>query len=272
MKRYLQHILILLAAIMILVPSCKREGPRVIPRSKLAKIYAEMFVTDQWIQSKPGLRTIADTSLVYEPILEKHGYDSEDYQYSIDRYMDDPERFSRILRSTAEILNKEIKSLQKQQAELKLHEEKKREVANFEITMFQFYDELISSDGLRGWSDSLDVVWDTIYNAYRFRRIHRTDTIYEGPWMIVNDTLAVSDTIPSDSLAVADSLIAVDSLKEPVVLTAKQTAKETVRGKFKGMKVLETPMNFPQLKTTTAMDSTKAAMKVRPGAPVKKRQ
>ena len=92
---------------MILVPSCKREGPRVIPRSKLAKIYAEMFVTDQWIQSKPALRTIADTSLVYEPILERYGYDSEDYQYSIDRYMDDPERFSRILRSTAEILDKE---------------------------------------------------------------------------------------------------------------------------------------------------------------------
>lgn len=272
MKRYLQHILVLLAAIMILVPSCKREGPRVIPRSKLAKIYAEMFVTDQWIQSKPGLRTIADTSLVYEPILEKYGYDSDDYQYSIDRYMDDPERFSRILRTTAEILDKEIKLLQKQQVELKLHEEKQLEVAKFEITMFQFYDELISSDGLRGWSDSLDVVWDTVFNAYRFRRIHRTDTIYEGPWMIVNDTLAVSDTIPSDSLAVADSLIAVDSLKEPVVLTAKQTAKETVRGKFKGMKVLETPMNFPQLKTTTAMDSTKAAMKVRPGAPVKKRQ
>ena len=103
---------------MILAPSCRREGPRVIPRSKLAKIYAEMFVTDQWVQSKPGLRTIADTSLVYEPILEKYGFDSEDYQYSIDHYMDDPERFSRILRSTAEILDKEIKALQKKQAEL----------------------------------------------------------------------------------------------------------------------------------------------------------
>ena len=254
MKRYLRHILILLATAMILAPSCRREGPRVIPRSKLAKIYAEMFVTDQWVQSKPGLRTIADTSLVYEPILQKYGYDSDDYQYSIDRYMDDPERFSRILRSTAEILDKEIKLLQKQQAELKLHEEKKMEAAKFEITMFQFYDDLISSDGLRGWSDSLDVVWDTVFNAYRFRRIHRTDTIYEGPWMIVNDTLAVSDTMPSDSLAVADSLIAVDSLKQPLI----QPVQETI--------------NFPQLKTATALDSVKTAMKVRPGALLKKRQ
>ena len=260
MKRYLQHILILLAAIMILVPSCKREGPRVIPRSKLAKIYAEMFVTDQWVQSKPGLRTIADTSLVYEPILQKYGYDSDDYQYSIDHYMDDPERFSRILRSTAEILDKEIKSLKKQQAELKLHEEKKKEVARYEITMFQFYDELISADGLGDWSDSLDVAWDTVYNAYRFRRIHRTDTIYEGPRMIVSDTLSVTDTLVSDSLAVSDSLIDVDSLKQPAIRPIKGTTG------------LHTPTTFPEIKTPVSLDSAKAAFKRRSATPVRKRQ
>ncbi len=233
MKKFLQHILILIAAAMILAPSCRREGPRVIPRSKLAKIYAEMFVTDQWIQSKPGLRTIADTSLVYEPILEKYGFDSEDYQYSIDHYMDDPERFSRILRSTADILDKEIKALQKKQVELKLNEEKKREIAKFEIEMFQFYDELISEDGLRGWSDSLDVVWDTVFNAYRFRRIPRTDTIYEGPRMIVKDTIAVEDSLGvKDSLAVADSIMKIDSVKK-VDLMKKA---ESMKSKFQSMR------------------------------------
>lgn len=260
MKRYLRHILILLAAAMILAPSCRREGPRVIPRSKLAKIYAEMFVTDQWVQSKPGLRTIADTSLVYEPILQKYGYDSDDYQYSIDHYMDDPERFSRILRSTAEILDKEIKSLKKQQAELKLHEEKKKEVARYEITMFQFYDELIAADGLRDWSDSLDVAWDTVYNAYRFRRIHRTDTIYEGPRMIVSDTLSVTDTLVSDSLAVSDSLIDVDSLKQPAIRPIKGTTG------------LHTPPTFPEIKTPVSLDTAKAAIKRRSATPVRKRQ
>ena len=150
--------------------------------------------------------------------------------------------------------------MQKQQAELKLHEEKKREVANFEITMFQFYDELISSDGLRGWSDSLDVVWDTIYNAYRFRRIHRTDTIYEGPWMIVNDTLAVSDTMPSDSLAVIDSLISVDSIKQPVIHPLKET------------KPLVTPSRSTEIKSIVIGDSAKMLIKKRPGAPVRNRQ
>ena len=42
MRKFLQHILILLAAAVILAPSCRREGPRVIPRSKLAKIYADL--------------------------------------------------------------------------------------------------------------------------------------------------------------------------------------------------------------------------------------
>ena len=125
-----------------------------IPRSKLAKIYAEMFVTDQWVQSKPGLRTIADTSLVYEPILQKYGYDSDDYQYSIDHYMDDPERFSRILRTTAEILDKEIGALRKLQEQVKLEEEKRRSATVYEFEMFHSLDELISPDGLKEWPDS----------------------------------------------------------------------------------------------------------------------
>jgi hypothetical protein len=208
-----------------------------------------MFVTDQWIQSKPGLRTIADTSLVYEPILEKYGYDSEDYQHSVDHYMDDPERFSRILRSTAEILDKEIKALRKKQAEIKLQEAVEKEIAKFEINMFQFYDELISEDGLRGWSDSLDVVWDTTFNAYRFRRMPRTDTIYEGPRMIVKDTVVV------DSLAVADSL---------KVMPEQQVPTKQVVDKVK---------KFPAMNLDTMMKAvTPMEPKKRLGAPIRRRE
>ena len=270
MKRCLRHILILLAMAMILAPSCRREGPRVIPRSKLAKIYAEMFVTDQWVQSKPGLRTIADTSLVYEPILEKYGYDSEDYQHSVDRYMDDPERFSRILRTTADILDKEIKSLRKKQAEIKLHEEKKKEIAKFEIEMFQFYDELISEDGLRGWSDSLDVVWDTVFNAYRFRRMPRTDTIYEGPWMIVKDTIAVIDTLAADSLRVDDSLKIQDSLMkvEAVKVLPKQSS-----GVLPPKVIEQAKRRLPGIKQDTTGSVSSRRSRGRTGTPlISKRQ
>ena len=136
MKRVLHKILILLAATVCLVSSCGKGGARVIPRSKLSKIYAEMMIMDQWIQNKPGLRTIADTSLVYEPILEKYGFDSDDYQYTIEHYMADPERFSRILRSTVALLEKDLKALRKQHAEIKLNEKLQKEIEKFEITMF----------------------------------------------------------------------------------------------------------------------------------------
>ena len=93
MIRFWKHILPLVAA--VIFASCSKDEAEVIPRSKMADIYMEMFMTDQWIASTPGMRMIADTSLVYEPILEKYGYDKMDYMHSVDFYMHDPERFSR---------------------------------------------------------------------------------------------------------------------------------------------------------------------------------
>ena len=58
----------------ILFSSCSSEEGKVISRRDMAEIYAEMLLTDQWIASRPELRKKADTSLVYEPILNKYGY------------------------------------------------------------------------------------------------------------------------------------------------------------------------------------------------------
>lgn len=213
-------ILLLLAAI-VLAPSCRRNGPRVIPRGKLAKIYAEMFVTDQWIQNTPKLRSIADTSLVYEPILEKYGYTSEDYQHSVQHYMDDPERFSRILRTTGEILDDQIKDLKRKQKELQELEakrlaESKRKYPEYEL----WYTELPPRDE-RDYSDTISVGWDTASLMFKFRYMPRTDTIYEGVRMIVPaDTLTVAD-----SLAVTDSIAAVDSVVEIKPLALPENLK-----------------------------------------------
>lgn len=213
-------ILLLLAAI-VLAPSCRRNGPRVIPRGKLAKIYAEMFVTDQWIQNTPKLRSIADTSLVYEPILEKYGYTSEDYQHSVQHYMDDPERFSRILRTTGEILDDQIKDLKQKQKELQELEakrlaESKRKYPEYEL----WYTELPPRDE-RDYSDTISVGWDTASLMFKFRYMPRTDTIYEGVRMIVPaDTLTVAD-----SLAVTDSIAAVDSVVEIKPLALPENPK-----------------------------------------------
>ena len=78
MKRILQNIIIMVALAACVLTSCGKDEAEVIPRSKLARIYAEMLMTDQWITATSGVRLIADTSLVYEPILEKYGYDIEE--------------------------------------------------------------------------------------------------------------------------------------------------------------------------------------------------
>lgn len=249
-------ILLLLAAI-VLAPSCRRNGPRVIPRGKLAKIYAEMFVTDQWIQNTPKLRSIADTSLVYEPILEKYGYTSEDYQHSVQHYMDDPERFSRILRTTGEILDDQIKDLKRKQKELQELEarklaESKRKYPEYEL----WYTELPPRNE-RDYSDTISVGWDTASLMFKFRYMPRTDTIYEGVRMIVPaDTLTVAD-----SLAVKDSIVAVDPVAEakPLALPENPEAKPV---RSDGIKpVMDTLVRKPVLQQRTEASRFKKRMK-----------
>ena len=99
-----------LAAAALLVISCGRNG-RVIPAHKLSKIYAEMLVLDQRIRNNPQLASTADTTLVYEPILNKYGYSGKDYAKSVARYMKDPEAFGKIFKDTREILDSHIKEL-----------------------------------------------------------------------------------------------------------------------------------------------------------------
>lgn len=88
--------------------SCKEEGPQIIPRNTLSEIYAEMLLTDQWIVNTSGARSIADTSLVYKPILEQYGYTLEDYQHTVNTYLDEPNRFAKIFARTENILNNQL--------------------------------------------------------------------------------------------------------------------------------------------------------------------
>ena len=194
MKRSLKYIILILASALVLVPSCKKDGPRVIPRSKLAKIYAEMLVTDQWIITTPKVRNIADTSLVYDPILEKYGYTPDDYQRSIMYYLNDPERFSRILRTSAQLLEDEITVMRKEQARILRYKSLMQSLTIPELVLFQ---EQFPDKENYNWSDSLKVKWDSLSNRWLTVREPRVDTVYDGVRLIV----------PADTVEVADTLI-----------------------------------------------------------------
>lgn len=230
--KIVRHISAILALSLFLISCSKdKDEGKVIPRSKLAEIYAEMLMTDQWITGTPGIRQIADTSLVYEPILEKYGYTSADYRKSVDKYMDDPERFSRILRTTGELLDKRLTSLKKRKEELdhiraleKLLHQLKYE-ADFKAEEFFPY---LFDEPYVHYYDSLDVKPDSVLMVYRFNNIDRADTLFDGVRIIVRDSLDVKDTLaqsdtlaPVDSIAVKDSLTAAGSIVRPVLPARK---------------------------------------------------
>ncbi len=92
---------------LLLVFSCGRNA-RVIPKNRMAEIYADMFVADQWLNQNFLASRTADTTLVYEAVFEKYGYTSDDYRKSVDHYIQDPDRFARILRKSVLILEDRI--------------------------------------------------------------------------------------------------------------------------------------------------------------------
>ena len=221
MKGFLQHIVVLLAAVVMSV-SCS-DRAEVIPRSKLAAIYAEMLMTDQWINARTDVRRIADTSLVYEPILQKYGYDHMDYLKTVDEYMDDPERFSRILRESGDIIGKKLKGLRRELEErkrleaLKLRIEKMTIKSDFQADEFFPY---MFDEPYVHYYDSLVIEIDSVIQHYRFRDMPTTDTLYEGIRMIS----------PLDSLALADSLAVADSLamRDSLVLSGLNAVRDSI--------------------------------------------
>lgn len=223
MKRGLLHIAALVVLMCGIISSCGKDDTKVIPRKKMARIYAEMLMTDQWITSTPGIRMIADTSLVYEPILEKYGYDSDDYRRSIDAYMDDPERFARILRTTGEILQERISELRKQQILLDM--KANLPDLKYDISWDEFFPYMFDEPYVHNY-DSLAFEPDSAMWIYRLKSIERADTIYDRIRMIILDSLEVNDSLPpADSLVLADSLAIVDSIAKPMNLRKGELVK-----------------------------------------------
>ena len=240
------NILSVMAAAVALFSACSKGGDRVIPRGTLAEIYAEMLMVDQWIASTPSVRKIADTSLVYTPIIQSYGYTADDYRKSVDHYMKDPERYSRILRTTSDILGKRLAVLKGEQARL-------ARIAAVPVFKLEYYPEDFApylKDAKVVYSDSLSVEPDSATFSYSIAFHETADTVYDGLVMVVRlDTLAVVDSLACqelsvdvDSLAVADTVELKDSITSFVKAELKpefkelKLAEDTLIGKRKPMR------------------------------------
>lgn len=202
MKRFPAYLVVLALAVGLSLASCGKKE-RVIPREKMAEIYAEMYVLDQWLDENRSLRREADTSLVYAPVLDKYGYTYDDYLNSVNVYMKDPTRYSRILRRTSEILGSRLTELKVEKKAQEDALKESRRLDSLRNLIHLNVDSLMNSMVRTAPSDSLVTVLDSL-EFVDFRFVQTSDTTYDGPAMVIRrDSLAVvadSLTVLTDTL------------------------------------------------------------------------
>ena len=244
MKLRVIHIFAVCAALSFFV-GCSCNKQNIIPRGKMAHIYAEMLVVDQWLLEHMRYRSQADTSLVYEPIFESYGYTTEDYRASVEYYMNDPERYSRILRSTSEILEGKIEELK----QLKAKEDKVKAIVPYRINPDRLYFGR-SKDRLWEYGDSVSAALDSLTPVYELGFHEVSDTVYDGLNMIINiDTLAVKDTVPAnDTIPVKEPIPVEKPASSEVIVPVKDA------NPVKEQTIVQKPVSVPKPVGTKMMN------------------
>ncbi len=101
----IRHIFIILTAALLCLSSC-REKESIIPKDIMSQIYYDIYMTDEAVDVNYRLRRMADTMRVYEPIFNRYGYTTEDYNRSVNFYMERPDKFEDVFEETKTMLEK----------------------------------------------------------------------------------------------------------------------------------------------------------------------
>ena len=178
-------------AVAMVAYSCS-QGPKVIPRKDMEKIYREMFIADQWLSDSPSKRPIADTTWFYAPIFEKYGYDVEDYRASVNYYLSDPKRYAEMVGRVAESLDNEASAINRDIRQ----QEKIRHRADSIAAAIKAH----KPEDIKLYDDIFYV--NTMTDRVEFRKNKRGvyflepvagDTVFRGPELLIRDSSAVSD-------------------------------------------------------------------------------
>lgn len=180
--------LLILALLMALTAACSRRA-KLIPPAKMKAIYAEMLLLDQWIGRNWSDTRVADTSLVYGPLLKKHGYSEEDYRKSVAHYMKDPDSFSTMFEDIGKDFTAKAKVLEdKEKLKARLDS-----VKNVIMSRPFPRPEINVGEIVHTYYGLFNVEKDTL-GCYIIKRIE-PDTSYQGPRLIIKEVLVQ----PADS-------------------------------------------------------------------------
>lgn len=199
-SRHAYILFLVLEAVML--ASCSRGT--VIPRQKMARIYADFLLADQWIETNSPLRKKADTTNFYLPILRSYGFDENDYRASVDYYLQDPLRFSRMMKQTRNMLNRDLAKVKAfHEAQDRIRQE--REAARATVPHPVLYDTLFSP------SFRVDTISLKADDMGRYLPEHfLPDTLISGPEGIGKWSEAPADTTGTADIAAAADKPAAD--------------------------------------------------------------
>ena len=180
-----------------------------------------MLLTDQWINDNWVQNRSADTSFVYRPILRRYGYDEKDWRKSVSKYIKDPDRYSRILKKSAAMLEAREKELRLRLDLINAAERLEQETAGFIPERLYWLAGMRNPDNFV--EDGLVFYVDSVGGSeWRFDPYRGYDTLFAGPaWKI-----SLRDSVSVDSLSVSvDSLsVGVDSIAPVVAKPAEERA------------------------------------------------
>ena len=173
-----------------------------------------MLLTDQWINDNWVQNRSADTSFVYRPILRRYGYDEKDWRKSVSKYIKDPDRYSRILKKSAAMLEAREKELRLRLDLINAAERLEQETAGFIPERLYWLAGMRNPDNFV--EDGLVFYVDSVGGSeWRFDPYRGYDTLFAGPaWKI-----SLRDSVSVDSLSVS-----VDSIAPVVAKPAAERA------------------------------------------------
>ncbi|HHV04665.1 MAG: DUF4296 domain-containing protein [Bacteroidales bacterium] len=101
-----------------LLPACSHQGKR-IPADDFQLVLRDMFMTDVILEQEAQWDHLADSTMVYIPILEKHGYTADQFLATLDYYIGRPSRYKSLLTRLRNSMNAERTEYNERMARIK---------------------------------------------------------------------------------------------------------------------------------------------------------
>jgi hypothetical protein len=172
--------------------------------------------------------------------------------------MNDPERYSRILREPVKILDEQIGELKG----VKAAEDRLKSIVPYKMDPARLYYGR-SKDRLWNFRDSVSVALDSLVAVYELGFHELSDTVFDGPKIIVKvDTLQVKDSLQVKQPIAAEDTTTVEKsepIKELIPIKEEATKEQASPNPLKGKPIKPTNMltKEPQRILSTTLDSLK---------------